>query len=627
MSANLVVEMTGDEQRLFRSLQKVVAQQNQMEGGFKRVGKAGQQAGTELGRGFNKLVGSLTSVKGLLGGIGGAIAGGVALNSLANYANQYDRQITRMADANIRFDQSLRPVLTLGNNAGEAKAIREMILAQSTGFGVDPTQVAAAQAQVDASLGSYSKSVRETVMNQAMLGTRIGVGVQATATGLSSILALEQQALSALNGLDNKQREFVEVRNARLAQTADLASATNEQIFQYISRAYAPASLMGFKDLDLLSILPKATAISDSPERAFTQSANLFNRLPQFEEMFRVNLRGKEMGQVLDEMYRVTGGDITKFIKAFGTENAAFVAAIVNSRKSIADSRAQIEQASRNFMRQKAMALAVDEQSRAAQLINQANQQATNQDVRQLQNPLLRRQATEAALTIAGLREQDPLYQMLSEDTLGQMLLKMDGPARRKLAAVGAQTQIQSLRMAGDEFGADQMALQLAYLTGDRMFQSPAMRKQAAKIPDLQEIIADKSLPPGQRLGARTELNAILNRARGAQYRMTGETDATLFGLINKNPEAAATAIPQAASFLTESSDRGTQLSRDEYERLDLRTTQQVQAAIEALNAAAKAMQEAAEKQKQATDANTAATKENTAAAKQSPRTSRNAQL
>jgi len=47
MANQIVVEMTGQEAKLWQSLQKVIGQQNKVEGGFKKIGTAAGAAGTK----------------------------------------------------------------------------------------------------------------------------------------------------------------------------------------------------------------------------------------------------------------------------------------------------------------------------------------------------------------------------------------------------------------------------------------------------------------------------------------------------------------------------------------------------------------------------------------------------
>jgi len=52
MARNIVIEMTGDEHRLFQSMQKILQQQNKMEAGMRRLSRASQKAGRDARSSF-----------------------------------------------------------------------------------------------------------------------------------------------------------------------------------------------------------------------------------------------------------------------------------------------------------------------------------------------------------------------------------------------------------------------------------------------------------------------------------------------------------------------------------------------------------------------------------------------
>jgi len=56
--ANIVLVMSGDEAKLWRSVQKIIRQQQDMENSFKKTGKAGRAAGDQMGAGLKNAAGA-----------------------------------------------------------------------------------------------------------------------------------------------------------------------------------------------------------------------------------------------------------------------------------------------------------------------------------------------------------------------------------------------------------------------------------------------------------------------------------------------------------------------------------------------------------------------------------------
>ena len=78
MPPKITVEMTADEQRLFRAFAKLQAQQERMEQKLGQTGRTGQRAGRNIRRGFdpailNKFIGAI--------GLGGGVLGVLRLIS------------------------------------------------------------------------------------------------------------------------------------------------------------------------------------------------------------------------------------------------------------------------------------------------------------------------------------------------------------------------------------------------------------------------------------------------------------------------------------------------------------------------------------------------------------------
>ncbi len=101
MAGKIVVEMSGEEQALLRSMRKVIAEQNKTEAGYKKIGRASDRAGKQAQKGFGaSALGQLKSYALGVASIGTATA---LVNKIFAHmreeAKKAGESITRLAEA------------------------------------------------------------------------------------------------------------------------------------------------------------------------------------------------------------------------------------------------------------------------------------------------------------------------------------------------------------------------------------------------------------------------------------------------------------------------------------------------------------------------------------------------
>ena len=133
MPPQLAVEMTGDEVKLFKSLQKIVGQQKKMEDGFGRVQQKGKRAGDSIGRAVGKNA---------LGAVKNFALGMVSISTatqLASAAMQHFQEATRKAmDQTKALAQSRAALVQIaGGDPNRLKALNERADAAAAAAGVD----------------------------------------------------------------------------------------------------------------------------------------------------------------------------------------------------------------------------------------------------------------------------------------------------------------------------------------------------------------------------------------------------------------------------------------------------------------------------------------------------------
>lgn len=122
--SSIVVEMSGDEAKLLRSLQRVIAKQNQTENGMKKVERSSKRAGRGVEKSFgSQAAGHLKTFATGLIGAGGILAGIQLVN----------RELQRMVDlgkevANITVTDAAAKQNLIRNLAGTSKEQKQQVL-------------------------------------------------------------------------------------------------------------------------------------------------------------------------------------------------------------------------------------------------------------------------------------------------------------------------------------------------------------------------------------------------------------------------------------------------------------------------------------------------------------------
>jgi len=310
--SKIVVEMTGEEARLWRSYQKIAQKQDEVTGGLKKMKGAAQQAGAAAqktaghldrsGRAGRQAFGAsaLSQVKafgaGLLG-IHTAISGATAL-------------FNEMAQARTNAME----VATGGARGGGA-------LVQ---LAKDPDHLKRLMTETKMFYARGGAGSLEEAMASMFELESAGVNDLAffdQLYGLTDTAGLAKAGAIIRSGMGEKEAgSFRQILSKGLAAAGPIPGASASQIIEAASRGAKTAGQLGISDEELIAATSVVSQAAESSEKGGTQVASLLRSLARqgFVEQFQ----GKPLAEMLQTI-RAKGMDTPELIKYFGRAEAA----------------------------------------------------------------------------------------------------------------------------------------------------------------------------------------------------------------------------------------------------------------------------------------------------------------
>lgn len=599
MASQLVVEMTGDEAKLFRSLQKVVAEQNKMEGGLKRVGKEGKQAGNLLTKNFGDAGALLKSLKGGLAGLAAGVGASLTVGGLVKFAEGYRNSVLEIGRANVQLERTARPLLALNENADDVAGIRERLLSTSIAYGQSVQEVADARFLLESAIGGLSPAIQQATQEQALLLGRLGVNMPDAIGGASSALLIYRDRLDAATDSGQEAARMIN----QLVAAADLSKATQQQIFRFSPRVLQAAQGRGVGFEEALSLLPTATAISGSTELATTGVANMLNRFTEAEKKLRIKLSGPLVDQ-LEAVGRATGNELGQLAAIFSTELAPFVKQMIGAARDITTAQTQLNQVQADLAQRKLSRILADNQSFSAEVQNATRSLVENANAIRAGDPRTRRESILFEAAKAGAALTMPGFEQLADQAA--FIMSMGSAEQNLLAAKGLPELERQARAAGNLDLADMMRVEFASQLNNPTF-GPQGRRLSGQLANLDAQLANPDLTAGERSSLLTSRQYLSGRLSNEAKMFTGAAEGELYRRVIANPEAAAAAFPALATAQGDASEGGSRVTAAEFQAFvseQRRSTEWVAQTMERIagemTKAAQAQQEAAQAQKDA---------------------------
>jgi hypothetical protein len=280
----LAVEMTGDEAKLFKAMQKLVAKQGDMEKAFKRIKEAGRDAGKETEKSFTGK--SLSSIKGYIVQFGSlATAIGVASAALRSFKENQDRAFqsaTALTEAN-------RSLVQISKDQAQLEARMKRADTAAARFGVDP---AIARQVLFSSLSENWSDNYENVM--ATRGAMDPLAAASTAGQVPGLFNGKINAMQALNGV-------LQAGAASRARTEEIAMALPTAAEGTAKAGMSPEETMG-----ALSVLASRFGSPNQAATSISTFADKASRAPF--------LQGQGLVQASDTLAGMSEEDRRKFL-------------------------------------------------------------------------------------------------------------------------------------------------------------------------------------------------------------------------------------------------------------------------------------------------------------------------
>lgn len=328
--AQIVVEMSGDEAKLFRAFQKVQQQIRQQEQALAKSGQAGDQAGAKIASGAGKAERSLKTA----GKAGQDAFGAGAVRQLAGYAAGFvsvgaaAANLTRM----LQEQRELQRELAEGFRAGSATSGTLSQLAGGDQAKLDRLQAMARKTYAEGAFADRADANRLMFELESA-----GIATEANRAFFSKLAGVEPETTPVIQAVGKMQSAFgdeagsaKDIVSKAFAAAGPVTGASPSAMLTANLRGMASAKQLGLSDEELAAAVSVLAQQSDSPEVAGTQVASLLRSLQK--QGFVEQHAGKSLTEMLD-VIREMGMDTPEQIEYFGRQEAARAFAGLDPKK------------------------------------------------------------------------------------------------------------------------------------------------------------------------------------------------------------------------------------------------------------------------------------------------------
>jgi hypothetical protein len=437
---------------------------------------------------------------------GGAMYVGAALTGIGYAAEQ---ELNRYADTIVGFEDTLAPLYGVGQNMQRRPRIRREVLAASTGFGIDPAQIAGLRFSLESAASDLPSEMAAAVQEEAIKYWKL------QRSDMQSV------ALAMIGGLQLAKGELpagaagVRALSSKLGYAADVGAFEVDQFTPYQSDILGAFKGMGYTVDDALAAAAVASKSGMRPEKWATAVRNLALIMPQARQKLAkegVTLP-QDFGGAVAELGKVSG---PKLEELFGRD--PFVAIQILTRNAALleqyrrGSRAQTGRS--DFVGAKVGQAWLDPMYGTAEIIRSARVGQANAPMQNVESAGLAGPLEEWELRKLGAaREVHPALSWLGRLGVWAESVSPQGGDSSYLAA-GVREAANQARAAGNTFLADYLELKFGEQAGSS-YQLPSGKKRYTRKDDAETF---------RRL--RTEMGfGDLSAGEFREYLRLGEVD------------------------------------------------------------------------------------------------------
>ena len=317
--ANIVVEMSGDEAKLFRSFQKVQQQIRKQEQSLAKSGQAGEQAGQKIAQGADRAERSLKNA----GKARDDAFGTGALRQLGSYAAGFASIGAAVAAVTgaMREQREIQRELAEGIREGRGSYGKLIQLA-----GGDRQRYSQLVQMADKTFREGGVASRSAAGDLMFELESAGIATESNRAFFSKLLEVEPETTPTIQAVGKMQSAFgTEAGSAKqivskaFAAAAPVTGASPSAMLTANLRALQSAKMLGLSDEELQAAVSVIAQQEQSPEVAGTQVSSLLQSMSRhgFVEKFK----GKSFVEMLD-VVRAKKMDTPALIDYFGRKEA-----------------------------------------------------------------------------------------------------------------------------------------------------------------------------------------------------------------------------------------------------------------------------------------------------------------
>lgn len=315
--AGIVVEMSGDEAKLWRSFQKIAQQQANLESGFKRVGQAGRQAGSEAGRAGDEAAkagkkGSDAFGAGAVSQLQAYAAGFLSLTAVIGGTT---KALTDMAEANKKAGEVTRGAAPGFSGLAQLAALDAFPgqkLNRLTGYAKDLYKAGGAADLNEAA---------NTIFQLESAGATGERDFFAKAYQLTDTAALAEAGGKIRAAMGEKEAgSFQQILSKGLAAAGPLPGVSASSIVQATTRGASWGKLLGLSDEEVMAATSVVGQATESVEMGGTQVSSLLKTL--VAKGYGERMKGASLSEMLADV-RGQGMAQDELVTWFGRAEAA----------------------------------------------------------------------------------------------------------------------------------------------------------------------------------------------------------------------------------------------------------------------------------------------------------------
>jgi hypothetical protein len=290
--------------RLLKSLDKIVQKERDLARKTSETGKAGKKAGKEMQGSFDNVGKSIMKIG------AGFASFSVAKQILSGVVSQFKM----IQQETIGFEDSLKDLAFVGDNAKNITQLRKQVLGLSNAWGASREEVAKAMFAIQSSTTGASNSIRDGILKEALKITRV------SSTDLPSAVNMMTKVWN------NYGKEVGSVTRLQSKLSATAQNVSFEELSGYLETVLAPAKAVGASFDDILAALSVAVEKGGKTRKTFTGVRDIFLKMGDAIE--RGYTTSKSFTEQLEDLSKL---DTMTLKKLFSVETVGVIGSLTSS--------------------------------------------------------------------------------------------------------------------------------------------------------------------------------------------------------------------------------------------------------------------------------------------------------